>query len=61
MLVVIKAQATPEQIQAVCEYIEHLGFAPTHFLERSAPQSALPATRVKWNAETLKNSPAWPK
>ena len=26
MLVVMKAQATPEQIQAVCEYIEHLGF-----------------------------------
>jgi 3-deoxy-7-phosphoheptulonate synthase len=26
MLVVMKAQATPEQIQAVCEYIEQLGF-----------------------------------
>jgi 3-deoxy-7-phosphoheptulonate synthase len=26
MLVVMKAQATPEQIQAVCEYIETLGF-----------------------------------
>ncbi|HXR38610.1 MAG TPA: 3-deoxy-7-phosphoheptulonate synthase [Terracidiphilus sp.] len=26
MLVVMKAQATPEQIQAVCDYIEHLGF-----------------------------------
>jgi 3-deoxy-7-phosphoheptulonate synthase len=26
MLVVMKAQATPEQIQAVCEYIEFLGF-----------------------------------
>ena len=26
MLVVMKAQATAEQIQAVCEYIEHLGF-----------------------------------
>jgi len=26
MLVVMKAQATPEQIQAVCEYIELLGF-----------------------------------
>ena len=26
MLVVMKAQATPEQIRAVCEYIEHLGF-----------------------------------
>jgi 3-deoxy-7-phosphoheptulonate synthase len=26
MLVVMKAQATPEEIQAVCEYIEHLGF-----------------------------------
>ena len=26
MLVVMKAQATPEQIQAVCEYIEKLGF-----------------------------------
>jgi len=26
MLVVMKAQATPEQIQAVCEHIEHLGF-----------------------------------
>jgi len=26
MLVVMKAQATPEEIQAVCDYIEHLGF-----------------------------------
>src|SRR6202453_2527628 len=26
MLVVMKAQATPEQIQAVCDYIEQLGF-----------------------------------
>ena len=26
MLVVMKAQATPEQIQAVCEHIERLGF-----------------------------------
>jgi 3-deoxy-7-phosphoheptulonate synthase len=26
MLVVMKAQATPEQIQAVCEYVEQLGF-----------------------------------
>jgi 3-deoxy-7-phosphoheptulonate synthase len=26
MLVVMRAQATPEQIQAVCEYIEQLGF-----------------------------------
>jgi len=26
MLVVMKAQATPEEIQAVCEHIEHLGF-----------------------------------
>jgi 3-deoxy-7-phosphoheptulonate synthase len=26
MLVVMKAQATPEQVQAVCEYIEQLGF-----------------------------------
>ena len=26
MLVVMKAQATPEEIQAVCEYIEQLGF-----------------------------------
>src|SRR6516162_884222 len=26
MLVVMKAQATPEQIQAVCEHIESLGF-----------------------------------
>src|SRR6202142_3715579 len=26
MLVVMKAQATPEQIQAVCEHIEQLGF-----------------------------------
>jgi 3-deoxy-7-phosphoheptulonate synthase len=28
MLVVMKAQATPEQIQAVCEHIEKLGFRP---------------------------------
>jgi 3-deoxy-7-phosphoheptulonate synthase len=28
MLVVMKAQATPEEVQAVCEYIEHLGFRP---------------------------------
>jgi 3-deoxy-7-phosphoheptulonate synthase len=28
MLVVMKAQATPEEIQAVCNYIEHLGFRP---------------------------------
>jgi 3-deoxy-7-phosphoheptulonate synthase len=28
MLVVMKAQATPEQIQAVCDYIEQLGFRP---------------------------------
>jgi 3-deoxy-7-phosphoheptulonate synthase len=28
MLVVMKAQATPEQIQAVCEHIELLGFRP---------------------------------
>ena len=26
MLIVMKAQATPEEIQAVCEHIEHLGF-----------------------------------
>ena len=26
MLVVMKAQATPEQVQAVCEHIEQLGF-----------------------------------
>ena len=26
MLVVMKAQATPEEIQVVCDYIEHLGF-----------------------------------
>ncbi len=26
MLVVMKAQATPEEIQVVCEHIEHLGF-----------------------------------
>ena len=28
MLVVMKAQASPEQIRAVCEYIEKLGFRP---------------------------------
>ena len=28
MLVVMKAQATPEQVQAVCEHIELLGFRP---------------------------------
>jgi 3-deoxy-7-phosphoheptulonate synthase len=28
MLVVMKVQATPEQIQAVCEHIEQLGFRP---------------------------------
>src|ERR1700760_587127 len=28
MLVVMKAQATPEEIQAVCEQIEQLGFRP---------------------------------
>ena len=28
MLVVMKAQATPEQIQAVCRHIEQLGFRP---------------------------------
>ena len=28
MLVVMKAQATPEQVQAVCEHIEQLGFRP---------------------------------
>ncbi|MGD0940115.1 MAG: 3-deoxy-7-phosphoheptulonate synthase [Terracidiphilus sp.] len=28
MLVVMKSQATPEQIQAVCEHIEQLGFRP---------------------------------
>jgi DAHP synthase ferredoxin-like domain/DAHP synthetase I family len=28
MSVVMKAQATPEQIQAVCGYIEQLGFRP---------------------------------
>ncbi len=28
MLVVMKAQATPEQIQAVCDHIEQLGFRP---------------------------------
>jgi len=28
MLVVMKAQATPEEIQAVCEHIEQLGFRP---------------------------------
>jgi 3-deoxy-7-phosphoheptulonate synthase len=26
MLVVMKAQATPEEVRAVCEYIEKLGF-----------------------------------
>src|SRR5512146_2213353 len=26
MLVVMKAQATPEEIRAVCDHIEHLGF-----------------------------------
>jgi 3-deoxy-7-phosphoheptulonate synthase len=28
MLVVMKAQATPEEIQAVCEHVEQLGFRP---------------------------------
>jgi 3-deoxy-7-phosphoheptulonate synthase len=28
MLVVMKAQATQEEIQAVCDYIQHLGFRP---------------------------------
>ena len=28
MLVVMKAQATPEEIQAVCDHIEQLGFRP---------------------------------
>ena len=28
MLVVMKAQATPEQVQAVCEHIESLGYRP---------------------------------
>src|ERR1700760_2113295 len=28
MLVVMKSQATPEEIQAVCEHIELLGFRP---------------------------------
>ncbi len=28
MLVVMKAQATPEEVQAVCEHIEQLGFRP---------------------------------
>ncbi len=38
MLVVMKAQATPEQIQAVCEHIEHLGFRahPLPGAERTA-------------------------
>jgi 3-deoxy-7-phosphoheptulonate synthase len=38
MLVVMKAQATPEQIQAVCEYIEKLGFKahPLPGAERTA-------------------------
>jgi len=38
MLVVMKAQATPEEIQAVCEHIEHLGFRahPLPGAERTA-------------------------
>src|SRR5579883_893284 len=34
MLVVMKAQATPEEIQAVCGYIQQLGFRP-HPLPRA--------------------------
>jgi 3-deoxy-7-phosphoheptulonate synthase len=43
----MKAQATPEQIQAVCDHIEQLGFRAHPFPEHSAPPSASPATRAK--------------
>jgi len=55
MLVVMKAQATQEQIQAVCEAIERWASALTRFPEPSEPPSASPATRVKWTAATWKN------
>ena len=45
MLIVMKANATEEQVRSVCEKIESLGFARTPFRERSAPPSASPATR----------------
>ena len=47
MLVVMKANASEEQVQAVCEKIESLDSAPTPCPARSAPPSALPATAAK--------------
>ena len=47
MLIVMKANASEEQVRQVCQKIEIWVIAPTPFPARSAPPSESPATRAK--------------
>jgi len=58
MLVVMKPQATAEEIQAVCEQIQMLGFRAHPMPGRSAPPLESPAIVALSIRATSKNSPA---
>ena len=45
MLILLKADATPEQQEAVEQHIRSLGYVPTSSRAPPAPPSASPATR----------------
>ena len=58
MLVVMKPQATAEEIQAVCDQIQVMGFRPTPCRGRSVPPSASPVIAALSIRATWKNCPA---
>ncbi len=60
MLIVMKAQATPEEIQAVCEHIEQLGFRahPMPGAQRTA--IGITGNRGKSTGATSRTCPEWP-
>ena len=58
MLVVMKAQATQEEIHNVCAHIEQLGFRAHPMPGASAQRLVLPATRDRSNRALWKNCPA---
>jgi len=49
MLVVMQAHATDEQVRAVCEKIEKLGYRPHAMPGAQRTAIALPEIRAKWN------------
>jgi 3-deoxy-7-phosphoheptulonate synthase len=61
MLVVMKAQATPEQIATVCEHIEKLGFRPHPMPGAQRTAIGITGNQGQIDQATSKSSPESPK